>query len=118
MVESVPECPVFRSCRRSKASPPRISPRTMRSGRWRRAAFRRSRMATAGRPFCSRRAAIGQPRIKNGLRFGDIVTKTAGDILYRDHEGSLTERYARHLLQEALFFDEHPVGAVHHHLAD
>jgi len=36
-------------------------------------------------------------------------------ILY---EGSLAESYARHLLEEALFFDEDSVGPVHHHLAD
>src|SRR5437016_4719448 len=35
-VERLPECPVLRSCRRSKASPPRISPRMIRSGLWRR----------------------------------------------------------------------------------
>jgi hypothetical protein len=40
MVDNVPECPVFGSCRRSKASPARISPRISLSGRCRRAAFR------------------------------------------------------------------------------
>ena len=62
--------------------------------------------------------AIGQPRVENGLRFGDVVTKTPGDILYGDHEGFFADGHARQLLKEALFFDEHAVGTVHHHLAD
>ena len=73
---------------------------------------------TARRYHCGDPAAIGQARVENGLRFGDVVTKTPGDILHGDHKGSLAERHARHLLKEALSFDEHAVGAVHHHLAD
>src|SRR5208282_4958016 len=63
-------------------------------------------------------AAIGQPRVENGFRFGDVVAKTPGDILHGNHEGSLADGYARHLLQEALFFDEHTVSAIDHYLAN
>ena len=63
-------------------------------------------------------AAIGQARIEDRLRLGDIVAEPPSDILYGYHEGLFAYGHARHLLQEALFFDEHPVGTVHHHLAD
>jgi hypothetical protein len=42
----VPEWPVLRSCNKSKASPPRISPSMIWFGRCRRAGFRRSRIDT------------------------------------------------------------------------
>ena len=50
-VEIVPECPVFRSCSRSKASAPRISPSRIRSGLCRRLALSRSLIVTAGSHF-------------------------------------------------------------------
>ncbi len=73
---------------------------------------------TARRDHRGHAAAIGQPRVQNGLRFGDIVAKTPSDILHGDHQGPLAERHSRHPLQEALFFDEHAVGTIHHDLAD
>src|SRR6516162_5485847 len=57
MVESVPECPVFKACNKSNASPPRTSPTRMRSGRWRRVARTKSRMVTAGTSGWARRAS-------------------------------------------------------------
>jgi hypothetical protein len=64
------------------------------------------------------RLPSGSPRVENGFRFGDVVTKTPGDILYGDHEGFFADGYAWHLLQEARLLDEHAVGTVDHHLAD
>src|ERR1700689_2723800 len=73
---------------------------------------------TARRDDCRDPTTIGQARVENGLRFGNVVTKTPGDILDGDHKGSLADGNARHVLKEALFFDEYAVGTVHHDLAD
>src|SRR5260370_23913527 len=73
---------------------------------------------TARRDHRCYSAAIGQPRVKNGLRFGDVVAETASDILHGDHKRFLSDGDARHVLKEALVFDEHAVGTIHHHLAD
>src|SRR5271168_1088528 len=63
-------------------------------------------------------AAIGQPRVENGFRFGDVVTKTPGDVLHDNHERLFADGHARHVLKEARLLDEHAVGAIHHYLAD
>jgi hypothetical protein len=55
-------------------------------------------------------AATRQPRAENGIQFGDIVTKTPRDIHYGDQEGFFADGHGRHLLKEALLFDEHAVG--------
>ena len=47
MVASEPECPVFKESSSVRASTPRTSPRMMRSGRHRRADFKRSSKVTA-----------------------------------------------------------------------
>ncbi len=70
MVDSEPEWPVLSACSRSNASPPRTSPTMMRSGRCRRVARSNSRMVTAGRPACSRRAS-------NRTRFGLSICSSA-----------------------------------------
>src|SRR5438309_10257620 len=73
---------------------------------------------TARRDHRGDPASIGQPRVENGLRFRDVVAQTPGDILHSDHQGTLPEGHTWYLLQEALLFDKHSVGTVHHHLAD
>ena len=73
---------------------------------------------TARRDHGRDAAAIGQSRVENRFRFRNVVSKTPGNVLDCDHERSLPEGHARDLLKEALFFDENPVGAVHHDFAD
>ena len=61
---------MLRAWSRSNASPPRTSPTMMRSGRWRSVARRRSRIVTAGRSACSRRAS-------NRTRLGRSIWSSA-----------------------------------------
>ena len=73
---------------------------------------------TARRDHGCDAAAIGQARVENRFRFRDVVPKTPGNVLDGDHERPLAQRHARHLLQEALLFDEYMVGPIDHDLAD
>ena len=57
MVDSVPECPVFKACSKSNASALLLSPSRIRSGRCR-VARNKSRMLTAGTPTCSSRLEV------------------------------------------------------------
>src|SRR5580704_17768809 len=63
-------------------------------------------------------AAIGQARVEDGFRFGDVVSETARDILHGDHKRPLAQGHAGNLLKESLFFDKHTVGSIDHNLAD
>jgi hypothetical protein len=68
-VESVPLWPVLSSCSNSKASPPRISPKIMRSGRCLRVALSSpgwSRQVSDGCSICNRRAA--RPKLSSLAR--------------------------------------------------
>src|SRR5580700_4845742 len=62
--------------------------------------------------------AIGQSRIENGFRLRDIVAQATRDILDGDHQGPVAEGYTRNTLQKTVSFDEHMLGAIHHHFAD
>src|SRR5260370_16004004 len=63
-------------------------------------------------------ATIGQPRVEDGFRFGDVIPQTPRDIFHGDHKRPLTQGHTGNLLKESLFLDKHTVGAIDHDLAD
>ncbi len=83
--------PVFRACSKSNASPPRTSPTMMRSGRWRSVARSSSRMVTAGRSACSRRAS-------KRTRFGPIDLQLRGVL--DEHDAIVAGQERRERVQE------------------
>ena len=53
-----------------------------------------------------------------GLDFRNVVSQTPRDVLHGDRQRALAQGYSWHLLDIAVAFDEHAVGAIDHDLAD
>src|ERR1700722_11343637 len=64
---------------------------------------------TAGRNHGRDTASIGQSRIENRFRFGDVISKAPCNVFDCHHEGPLPQGQVRDWSKEALFFNKNEI---------